>query len=226
MTATARERGEAFAANLRAFRPAGALAFVAICAASAVFTPAAAALVLLWDRVSRTPWRAIGLVRPGSWLNGLILGIALGLSEKFLLKAIVLPLLGAPPTNAMFGDLSTNPRRALFLVVYVIIGAGFCEELVFRGYLFERLGKLFGQSPAAQGAIVLLSTAFFSGLHYQQGAAGIENAAICGFIAGVVYILNRYRLFTLMIAHATFDLSAIALIYFKLEVAVSHMFFR
>ena len=30
----------------------------------------------------------------------------------------------------------------------VIVGAGFGEETVFRGYLFERLGKLFGPGVA------------------------------------------------------------------------------
>ena len=30
----------------------------------------------------------------------------------------------------------------------MIVGAGFGEETIFRGYLFERLGKLFGTGPA------------------------------------------------------------------------------
>jgi len=99
------------AQNLAGFGPAGTLVFLAICGASAVFTPAGAALVLVWAWLSLTPSRNIGLVRPGSWMNGLLLGVLLGLSEKFILKAIILPLLGAPPAIAAFGDLAANPRR-------------------------------------------------------------------------------------------------------------------
>ena len=213
------------AQNLAGFGPAGTLVFLAICGASAVFTPAGAALVLVWAWLSLTPSRNIGLVRPGSWMNGLLLGVLLGLSEKFILKAIILPLLGAPPAIAAFGDLAANPRRTLFLVTYVIIGAGFCEELIFRGYLFERLGRLLGDSLLARCLIVALSTMFFAGLHYQQGRYGVANAAICGDIAGIVYIASRFRLLTVVVAHAAFDLSAIALNYFKLEATLSHLFF-
>src|SRR5215469_991276 len=158
---------------LRGIGLTGITIFVGICVASAVFTPAAAVLVLLWAWASGTPWRDIGLVRPESWLRGLAIGVALGLAEKVLLKAVILPLLGAPAVSGAFGDLAANPRRALFLIFYVTIGAGFCEELIFRGYLFERLGRLIGTSPLARTAGVIVATAFFAGLHYQQGLAGI-----------------------------------------------------
>ncbi|HWY16658.1 MAG TPA: CPBP family intramembrane glutamic endopeptidase [Rhizomicrobium sp.] len=214
------------ARRLSGFGPLGTLVFVAICAVSALFAPGAALLVLLWTWASRTPWREIGLVRPGSWLNGLLIGIALGLAEKLLLKAVILPLLGAPPVNAMIGDLSANPKRALFLIFYVMIGAAFCEELVFRGFLFQRLGRLLGDGAPARIAIVLLSTAFFASLHFQQGPSGIENAAIGGAITGAVYVMNHRRLWTVIVAHATFDLSAIALNYYHLEAALAHSVFK
>jgi hypothetical protein len=56
--------------------------------------PVGALLVLLWVSRSRTPWREIGYVRPKSWIGTLVVGIALGIALKFLMKAIVMPLLG------------------------------------------------------------------------------------------------------------------------------------
>ena len=217
---------EGIAQSLRGFGPAGIVAFAAIAAASAAFVPLAAALVIVWTWVSRTPLRNIGLVRPVSWLNGLAIGIALGLAEKFLMKAIVLPLLRAPAVNPMFGDLAHNQRRAIFLVFYMLVGAAFGEELVFRGYMFERLGKLLGTSLFAQIAVVILSTAFFGALHYQQGISGIENASIGGLFAAVVYLINRKRLWTVIVMHAAFDLSSLALIYFRLETLIAHSVFK
>ncbi len=61
--------------------------------------PVSAILVLVWVRWSRTPWREIGYVRPKSWTRDLATGIALGVAFKILMKAIVMPLLGAPPIN-------------------------------------------------------------------------------------------------------------------------------
>lgn len=212
--------------SLRGVGPAGIVAFVAIAAASAFFIPLAGALVLVWTWISRTPLRNIGLVRPTSWLNGLAIGLALGLSEKFLMKAIVLPLLGAPAVNTMFGDLANDPRHVIFLIFYMLLGAAFCEELVFRGYMFERLGKLLGTNFSAQIAVVILSTMFFGALHYQQGISGIENATIGGLIAAVVYLVNRKRLWTVIVMHATFDLSSLALIYFHLETLIAHSIFK
>jgi membrane protease YdiL (CAAX protease family) len=217
---------ERAALSLRGFGLVGLGTFVAIATASALFVPLAAALVLAWAWLSDTPMHSIGLVQPKRWLGGLAVGVVLGLAAKFLMKAIVLPLLGAPAVNSMFGDLSGNPRRLVFLVLYMLVGAAFCEELVFRGYLFERLGKLLGTTVLGQIAVVTLSTAFFGALHYQQGVSGIENASISGLLAAMVYGCSGRRLWTVIVMHATFDLSALALSVFHLEEAVAHSVFH
>jgi len=59
----------------------------------------------------------------------------------------------------------------------LIAGAGFGEEIFFRGYAFERLGKLFGESIVAKISIVLLTSIWFGLAHYSvQGVAGTEQA--------------------------------------------------
>ncbi len=217
---------ERAARSLRGVGPVGIAAFLVIAATSAVFAPLAAALVLMWAWVSRTPLRTIGLVRPANWLAGLMIGIVLGLAEKFLTKAVLLPMMGAPAVNTMFGDLASNPGRAVFLIFYMLIGAALCEELVFRGYMFERLSTLLGTGVFAQSAVVILSTAFFASLHYQQGISGIANAAIGGLIAAAVYLASRRQLWVVIAMHAASDLSSLALIYFHLETLVAHSIFK
>ena len=39
----------------------------------------------------------IGYVRPKSWVRTIAVGIVFGIAFKFLMKAIVMPLLGADP---------------------------------------------------------------------------------------------------------------------------------
>lgn len=83
------------------------------------------AILVVWARLSRTPWREIGYVRPKSWIRTLAVGIAFGVAFKFLMKAIVMPQLGADPINQAYHFLSGN-RAALPGMLYVIVvGAGF-----------------------------------------------------------------------------------------------------
>src|SRR5207249_1560356 len=98
-----------------------------------------------------------------------------------------------------------------------------CEEILFRGYLFERLGRLLGESVAALIAAVVITSALFGALHYGQGFAGVANAAIGGGMSGTVYLLNRRRLYTVMVSHAVFDLAALVMIYWNFESVVAHL---
>jgi membrane protease YdiL (CAAX protease family) len=214
------------AESLRGFGVAGTSTFVVIFATAALFTPLAVVLVLLWAWLSRTPWPEIGLVRPKSWPRVIALGIVLGVAEKFVMKAIVLPLLGARPTNPVFSDLPGHPSQLCFLLVISVVQAGFGEELCFRGYLFERLGKLLGDGSFQRALIVLISASFFGALHFEQGIMGIVNATIVGGISAVIYALNGKRLWLLVVMHATFDIASFLIIYYRLEVAVSHLIFK
>ena len=142
------------------------------------------------------------------------------------MKSIVMPLLGAPPINEAFHYLAGNTAAIPEMLYVMIVGAGFGEEMVFRGWAFERLGKIFGKAVWAKALIVLLTSVWFGYEHYSfQGLAGVQNAAIVGLIFGTVFAVTG-RLFPLMIAHAAFDLTALAMIYWDFETAVAHFFFK
>ena len=215
---------------LRRFGPLGILAIVLILVAGnltpgGVVIPAGGLLVLLWVRLSATPWREIGYVRPKSWAADVLLGLALGVALKFLTKAVVLPLLGADPVNHAYHALAGNTAILPFAVLGML-AAGFGEETVFRGFLFERLGKLLGSDARAKTTIVLATAALFALLHYpDQGLPGVEQATVTGLTFGAIYALTG-RLWLLMVAHAAYDLTALAIIYANVESSVAHLIFR
>ncbi len=219
--------GDRFAERLRGFGPLGILALLVILlVGNDPVPPLGALLVLVWAWRSRTPWREIGYVRPTSWTGSLAVGIAFGCAFKILMKSIVMPLLGADPINWAFHYLAGN-RAALPAALYsMIVGAGFGEETVFRGYLFERFGKLLGPGAWAKTLTVLLTSVGFGLAHYsQQGLMGTEQATLTGLVFGTIFAVTG-RIWMLMFAHAAFDLTALAIIYWNLETDVAHLVFK
>jgi CAAX amino terminal protease family. len=214
------------AASLRGFGPLGIVAIVVVLAGNFLIPPLSAILVLLWVRWSRTPWRTIGFVRPGSWPGTVAIGIVFGIAFKLLMKMIVMPLLGADPINHAYHYLAGNRAALPGAVFAMIVIAGFGEETVFRGYLFERFGKLFGTSAWAKAITVIVTSSWFAAAHYAvQGLAGVEQAAITGLVFGTIFAMTG-RIWMVMVAHAAFDLTALAIIYSDLESSVAHLVFK
>jgi membrane protease YdiL (CAAX protease family) len=217
---------DATAAALRGFGPLGLLAIVVILASIVFVSPLSAILVLAWVVRSHTPWREIGYVRPRSWIASVSIGIVLGAAFKILMKAVVMPLLGAPPINQAYHYLAGNPAALPGAIFTMIVIAGFGEETVYRGYLFERLGKLFGPRAWARPVTVLITSVLFGALHYkEQGLAGAEQAMITGLTFGTIFAITG-EIWMLMIVHATFDLTAVAIIFWDLETKVAHLVFK
>ena len=69
-----------FPPRLRGFGPLGILAILIILAGNFIITPLSAILVLVWRKISNTPWREIGYVRPRSWVRTILVGIVFGVA--------------------------------------------------------------------------------------------------------------------------------------------------
>jgi len=216
------------AMELRGFGPLGILVVLVIVLGSSFFLPLSPLLVLAWARRSRTPWSEIGFARQGrwNWVFTVAGGVVLGVLFKLLMKAVVMPLLGADPINRTYHYLAGNRAAIPFTLFALIVRAGIGEEIVFRGFLFERLGQLIGTGARAKTAIVLLTAALFAMAHFaDQGLAGAEQAFCTGLLFGTVFAVTR-RLWLPMVLHAAYDLAAYAIIYGDLEIRVAHLVFR
>jgi membrane protease YdiL (CAAX protease family) len=212
--------------SLRGYGPAAIVVTIAIVAAAVVQTVVAAVLILLWAWLSKTPWAEIGYARPKSWIGGALIGIVFGIAFKIVMKALVMPLFGAPAVNPVYHFLAGNLGLTLEFAAIVVVAVGWAEETVYRGWLFERLEKLLGRSTGATILIVLLSSAIFGAAHYQgQALAGVEQAVVVGLVFAIIYAITR-KLWMLAWAHTAFDLTAAAMIYFDAETRISHLVFK
>lgn len=214
------------AQRLRGFGPAGVLALLIVLAGNLLVIPLSAALVLVWAQVSQTPWRTLGFAAPRSWARVIAIGIPLGVAFKLAMKAVVMPLLGAPAINARYHYIAGNAAALPGVLFAVIVGAGIGEEIVFRGFLFERLRTAFGAGRPTLIAVVLFTSGLFALAHYaDQGLPGVQQAAVTGLVFGTIYGLTG-QLWLPMVVHIAFDVTAVALIYWSWESAVARFVFR
>jgi len=213
-------------AQLRGLGPVGILGTILALALAAVLGPLKSLPVLLWAALSGTGWEELGF-RRGRRVGWTVLAsLGFGIALKLALKSVVLPLLGADPVNHAYHFLVGNRAALPGVLFMVIVGAGFGEELLFRSFLFLRLEAGLGRGVGARAAIVLLTTAVFAAAHLpDQGRVGAEQAAVVGLAFGTIYVLTR-QIWPLMIAHAAFDVTAVAIIYWNLEARFAHLFFR
>lgn len=215
---------------LRGFGPAGVLSLLVILLAGNIslnrlpVLPIGAPLALLWAWRSRTPWRDLGLARPKSWIATLITGLLFGVGLKIVMKAVVMPIFDAPLVNPSYQFLAGN-RDLLPLAIWAMVLAGVTEEIVFRGFLLERARALFGRSMKTTIGFVIVTSLWFGLIHYgSQQWAGVRQAVVFGVIFATI-LVRTGNVWMLMVAHAAFDLTALAMIYLGLEVAVAQLVF-
>ena len=77
--------------------------------------------------------------------------------------------------------------------------AGFCEELLYRGYLFWVLGAFIGLPGAVVAGVVLFGVG-----HAYQGKRGIVKTALAGLVMSLIYVASGW-LMPAMIVHALID---------------------
>jgi membrane protease YdiL (CAAX protease family) len=95
----------------------------------------------------------------------------------------------------------TGLERAAW--VAVAASAGFCEELVYRGYLQIQLTSFTGSAIAG----VVLQAALFGVAHADQGLPAVPRVALCGLVLGAL-ARARKSLWPGILCHAGIDVAS------------------
>ena len=168
-------------------------------------------------RLRRVQWKQIGFTMYRTWATTLMLGFTCGagleLFDLFLKQPLLTRLLGKPPDLSGFPAVRGNLPYALLIVVVIWVLAAFGEELVYRGYLMNRVADLGRGTRTAWIVSLLLISALFGFSHYGQGLTGILEEGSDGLILGLVYLLCRRNLAIPIVAHGVCDTIDIALLF-------------
>ncbi|HKO45859.1 MAG TPA: type II CAAX endopeptidase family protein [Pyrinomonadaceae bacterium] len=160
-------------------------------------------------------WRSVGLKRPGRWRQTLLLGFAVGVVFQFfslyLLEPLIVRLTGKSIDLEQFAQVKGNVFVLVVFLLLVWTLAAFGEELVYRGYLMNRLAELAGGSGGAWAISLIVISILFGVVHFYQGISGVITVIAAALVYGGLYLLSGRNLWAPIIAHGVYDTVAILL---------------
>ncbi len=163
--------------------------------------------ISLWVR--KIGWRGVGLTRYRSWKITLALGVAAGLLlegfELFVSQPLLVRLLRKQPDLEDFRALTGNLKLTLIFIALAWILAAFGEEMVYRGYLMNRVADLLNRTRRAWIVSLIAVHLAFGLAHAYQGWTGIIDEGLMGLLLGLIYLRTGRNLAVPIIAHGVQD---------------------
>ncbi len=174
--------------------------------------------LLTWIlRRNQESWKNFGLVsfRPLWLLPVLVTGflaVLLFVAQPFG-DALRDSLVVTPPDRSFLRHIQGN-LSALFGWLLVAWGiGGFAEELIFRGYLLNRMGRLLGQGPVAWTVAVVGQAVLFGLLHLYLGWGGAVVIGFNALFTGAFFLISKRNLWPLIIVHGLWDSVGLTLVF-------------
>jgi hypothetical protein len=155
----------------------------------------------------------IGLKRPASWIRTFMIGI--GLAAIVFIAIYLSEKAGFRRDLSKFKEVQGNLELAVLGVFYALIGAGFYEEFMFRGFLMQGLAMLFGAGRGAWIAACILQGVLFGLAHAYQNPLGMAITGTLGILMGILVLALGRNLWPVIIGHGVFDASRFVLFYFQ-----------
>ncbi len=162
-------------------------------------------------------WKDMGLVRFHSWGRTLTLGVLCGtgieLLELFVSQPLLEKMTGKAPNLSPFLAMRGNVRTGILLLAFVWIFAAFGEEMIYRGYLMNRVAALLRNSRAAWIVSLIVVSMVFGAAHIGQGITGQLENVLDGMLLGLAYLAGGRNLAIPIVAHGVTDTVDLLLIF-------------
>lgn len=170
----------------------------------------------LWVR--RLRWRDVGLSIFRDWKTTLAWGIAAGVLmeafELFVSQPLLVRILGKNPDLEDFRPLIGNLKLTLLFIALAWTLAAFGEEMVYRGYLMNRVADLFNRTRRAWLISLIAVHVGFALAHAYQGLTGAIDEGLMGLLLGVIYLRTGRNLAIPIVAHGVADTVDFILMFF------------
>jgi membrane protease YdiL (CAAX protease family) len=174
----------------------------------------------LWLR--HKSWRGVGFRKPASLSQVILIGSVTALGGAYLSEKLISPLLlrltgETQPQVTEFVSLQGNLFYFIFLLLGIWLLAAIGEELVYRGYVLNRLVDLCGHGKVGWGIGLIVSSLMFSLGHGIFNLATIIGGFILGLIEGGLYLFSRRNLWMSIVFHGMWDTVFLVLFFLGLS---------
>lgn len=177
-------------------------------------------LLLAWASlwVRKIGWRGVGLRLYGNWKRSIALGMAAGVLlealELFVTQPLLVKWLGKQPDLETFQALHGNLKWTLLALAGAWTLAAFGEEMVYRGYLLNRVADLLNRTRTAWIVSLMAVHIGFGLAHAYQGITGAVDEGLMGLLLGLIYLRAGRNLAVPIIAHGVADSMDFVLMFF------------
>jgi len=176
-------------------------------------------LLLGWIslRLRGLRWSSVGLRAPQDWRRAILFSVTAGLAmealELFCTQPLLVRFLHEPPDLSELASLRWNwPALALVLLLTWTLAA-FGEEMVWRGYILNRMTEFINRFRGSWLLSALLCSALFGLAHFSQGRTGVIENFIDGALLAALYFASGRNLWVPIIAHGVTDSADCLLIF-------------
>ena len=170
-------------------------------------------LITLW--ATRWDWKYFGMTRP-NWPNTILKAVFFTISIFILSDFLIQPLVEFHFGKIDLSEVSGLEGNFINYVIFILLGwilGGFCEEIIFRGYLLKRLAIIFGDTNKAWLFSAVIISIVFGFAHSYQGLSGIIITATIALLLSLIFIFNKNNLMVLVLTHGFYNMIAITFIY-------------
>ena len=169
------------------------------------------ACVLIWLRGERLA--DIGLKQPTNWWKTFLFGIAI--AAVVFAGMYISERAGFRRDLSRFKDVQGNLELAIYGVFYALIGAGFYEEFMFRGFLMQGFAMLFGGNRGGWIIANVMQAVLFGVSHAYQNPLGMAITGTLALVMGFLVLASGRNLWLVIIGHGLYDASRFVLFYFQ-----------
>ena len=114
-----------------------------------------------------------------------------------------------------YAFLQGNLPIFLLTMAGVYIVSSFGEEILYRGFLINRLAEFGKDSRLTRIIAVVISSVVFGLIHFSWGITGVVQTTVMGLALAGAYLLTKRKLWVLILAHAYLDTLLLVPIYFS-----------
>ena len=167
------------------------------------------ALAWVSMRLRQLSWSDVGLRLYRNWRTTLLIGVAAGIAievlELFCTQPLLVRITGQMPDLSAFNRVAGNVRWLAISLVLTWTLFAFGEEMVFRGYLMDRIARLLNQTRSGWMIALITASLVFGLSHFQQGVTGVTENFLDGLILGALYWKLGCNLAVPIVAHGVTD---------------------